>query len=255
MFNLHATIYISKPHCALYLLYQRGSNMGSYSIHVKGIRLDLIIVFHLRIWNPTKRNGVDQLIIWDCDQLAVADWVELKSVDRTTNSISIWERAQKYLFILILIQFFLGGGVGGVGGVNHLSWPHICNIQNLSWKNTKRKKVVSFLVSMLLSVWFVLPNLRKTRAFDEKMRACIEPVIVDSVFVAVAGLTIRVLGSFFSSCSTPLMRDTQLGEITPANVNQIWLLPVRFELSDQIFCNIFNNYRNHLRNKLFFRAK
>ena len=174
MFNLHATIYISKPHCALYLLYQRGSNMGSYSIHVKGIRLDLIIVFHLRIWNPTKRNGVDQLIIWDCDQLAVADWVELKSVDRTTNSISIWERAQKYLFILILIQFFFGGGVGGVGGVNHLSWPHICNIQNLSWKNTKRKKVVSFLVSMLLSVWFVLPNLRKTRAFDEKMRACIE---------------------------------------------------------------------------------
>ena len=105
---------------------------------------------------------------------------------------------------------------------------------------------------MLLSVWFVLPNLRKTRAFDEKMRACIEPVIVDSVFVAVAGLTIRVLGSFFSSCSTPLMGDTQLGEITPANVNQIWLLPVRFELSDQIFCNIFNNYRNHLRNSLIF---
>ena len=28
----------------------------------------------------------------------------------------------------------------------------------LSWKNTKRKKVASFLVSMLLRVWFVLPN-------------------------------------------------------------------------------------------------
>ena len=89
-------------------------------------------------------------------------WICGIKLDRTTNSISIWESTKTFFF----------GRRGVVGGVNHPFWPY--NVQNLSWKNTKRKKVVSFIVSMLLSVWFVLPNLRKTRAFDEKMRACIE---------------------------------------------------------------------------------
>ena len=54
--------------------------MGSTSKHVKGKRLELNIVFQLGTLNPIKRNGVDQLRIGNCDQLAVADGVELKSV-------------------------------------------------------------------------------------------------------------------------------------------------------------------------------
>ena len=132
-------------HCIYYA--KGGRNRGSTSIHVKRKILDLNIVFQLRIWNPIKRNGVDQLRIWNCDQLAVADGVELNLWDKVGPNYKFDQHLREHKNI------FLGGGVGGV---NHPFWPH--NVQNLSWKNTKRKKVASFLVSMLLSVWFVLPN-------------------------------------------------------------------------------------------------